>query len=169
MVKQTQFQPDSIPSPPRERRQSGSGVAAGPLRHSVVRGDTFATIAQRYYGSARYDRALWWFNRGTIAVPERLAVGGLVIIPAVEELDPSKIRRMGSSAGPEGSSPRGALPVHVVRSYETLRSIARDRLGNALRADEIIDLNRDRIPDLNRLAPGQRLLLPEDAMPAATR
>jgi nucleoid-associated protein YgaU len=53
--------------------------------------------------------------------------------------------------------------VHVVRRYETLRSIARDRLGNVHRADEIIELNRDRLANPDQLTPGQRLVLPLDA------
>jgi len=73
--------------------------------------------------------------------------------------------------GSPGSSPRSSsarpsrapLPVHVVRRYETLRSIARDRLGDSHRADEIIELNQDRLPETNQLTPGQRLLLPVDA------
>jgi len=75
------------------------------------------------------------------------------------------------------SSPRGASdepapaasrraesgPVHKVRSRETLRSIARDRLGDSRRAEEIYELNRDVIDDPARLAAGQELLLPDDA------
>jgi hypothetical protein len=52
-----------------------------------------------------------------------------------------------------------------MRRYETLRSIVRDSLGDAHRAGEILELNQDRLPDPNRLAPGQQLLLPEGAMP----
>jgi nucleoid-associated protein YgaU len=56
-------------------------------------------------------------------------------------------------------------PVHVVRRYETLRSIARDRLGDARRAAEIIELNQDRLPETGQLATGQLLFLPLDARP----
>jgi len=224
-VTQARWEPDSNPSPPHDERPAGlrpGGVAAGPTRHTVAGGETFATIAQLYYGSARYDKALWWVNRGIIAWPERLTAGDLIVIPHVDQLDASQIRPVrskstkapvpasalspfpisaangeaeltlpGSSearlepehrkvrrdqddaenppprSSPRSSSPesRHTPPVHVVRRYETLRSIARDRLGSSRRADEIIELNQDRLPDTHQLTPGQRLLLPDDARP----
>jgi nucleoid-associated protein YgaU len=54
-------------------------------------------------------------------------------------------------------------PVHKVQPYETLRTIARDRLGSGRRADEILELNRDTIDDPSDLIVGQILELPEDA------
>ncbi|MFI5454611.1 MAG: LysM peptidoglycan-binding domain-containing protein [Isosphaerales bacterium] len=224
-VTQARWEPDSIPRPPRDKRLTElrpGGVVAGPTRHTVARGETFATIAQLYYGSARYDQALWWVNRGIITWPERLTAGDLIVIPHLDQLDPSQIRPVRSNstsapapasapsplstsaangeaglnlpvssdaqiepergtmrrdqddAGnvPPGSSPRStdpkprhAPPVHIVRRYETLRSIARDRLGTSSRADEIIELNQGRLPDTHQLTPGQRLLLPDDARP----
>jgi general secretion pathway protein D len=59
----------------------------------------------------------------------------------------------------------GGYSVHVVRRDETLRSIARDRLGDARRGGEIAELNRDLLGDDPRPVPGQRLLLPADAGP----
>ena len=161
MVTQAKWESESISNPPRkDQRPSGSrprGASAGPKRHTVARGETLAMIAQLYYGSARYDKALQSFNRGLTARPDRLTAGDLIVIPRIDELDPTQ-----SSPG----SSRAPLPVHVVRRYETLRSIARDRLGDSHRVDEIIELNRDRIPETNQLTQGQRLLLPSDATPA---
>jgi nucleoid-associated protein YgaU len=61
------------------------------------------------------------------------------------------------------AAPRRAPPYHIVRRYETLRSIARDRLGDSRRADEIIELNRDRLGESDQLKPGLPLVLPPDA------
>jgi type IV pilus secretin PilQ/predicted competence protein len=63
----------------------------------------------------------------------------------------------------------GGYSVHVVRRDETLRGIARDRLGDARRGGEIAELNRDLLGDDPRPAPGQRLLLPADAGPPSAR
>ena len=57
------------------------------------------------------------------------------------------------------------LPIHKVRPRETLRSIARDRLGDSKRANEIYRLNRSLIDDPSNLVSGQILELPEDAKP----
>ena len=56
-------------------------------------------------------------------------------------------------------------PVYKVRPYDTLRTIARDTLGDARRANEILELNREIIDDPSHLIVGQVLELPEDARP----
>jgi nucleoid-associated protein YgaU len=58
---------------------------------------------------------------------------------------------------------RPSRPVYKVRKNETLRSIARDKLGDSHRADELLDLNRDVIDDPYHLTPGQLIELPDDA------
>ena len=61
---------------------------------------------------------------------------------------------------------RGEIyPVHVVGRFESLRSIARDRLGDARRSAEILALNRDTLRSSDRPVPGQHLRLPRDATP----
>jgi nucleoid-associated protein YgaU len=191
-------------------------VAAGPRRYDVTTGETFPSIARLYYGSERYGAALWQFNRGRFPHPQELRAGDLLVIPTLDELDPSAGRRAQSATGattalaPASSSNEAALalprspefradwvarptgrnrgeadrdparshswadrpargpqpPVQVVRRYETLRSIARDRLGDVHRADEILELNQDRLADPYQLTPGQRLVLPLDAGPS---
>ncbi len=66
------------------------------------------------------------------------------------------------SARPPVSAPV-SRPTYKVRRYDTLRSIARDTLGNPRRADEILEINREIIDDPNHLITGQRIQLPEDA------
>jgi nucleoid-associated protein YgaU len=66
------------------------------------------------------------------------------------------------TARPRGPAPVDR-PVYKVRRHDTLRSIARDVLGDSRRADELYDLNRDVIADPSRLTPGQILELPDDA------
>ena len=60
-------------------------------------------------------------------------------------------------------------PVYKVRQYDTLRSIARDMLGDSHRAGEILDLNRDLIDDPAHLTVGQVLELPDDARTSVRR
>jgi nucleoid-associated protein YgaU len=71
--------------------------------------------------------------------------------------------RRSRSANFDSSNSLESSPVHKVRPNETLRSIARDTLGSARRANEILDLNRDIIDDPSNLIVGQELKLPEDA------
>ncbi len=53
--------------------------------------------------------------------------------------------------------------VYKVQRYDTLRSIARDTLGDPRRASEILELNRNIIDDPTQLISGQFIELPEDA------
>jgi nucleoid-associated protein YgaU len=73
--------------------------------------------------------------------------------------DDSEIRM---AARPRASAPT-SRPVYKVRPYDTLRSIARDTLGDARRAGEILELNRNLIEDPTHLIPGQLIELPDDA------
>ena len=56
-----------------------------------------------------------------------------------------------------------------VRQGETLRSIARDMLGDSHRAGEILDLNRDLIDDPSHLVVGQMIELPDDSRTSVRR
>ena len=60
-------------------------------------------------------------------------------------------------------------PVYKVRRGETLRSVARDMLGDSHRAGEILQLNRDVIDDPTHLTVGQVLELPDDARTSVRR
>ncbi len=69
----------------------------------------------------------------------------------------------------DGSEPATAPPAKArrpsyrVRADETVRTIARDVLGDSRRANEILELNPGVINDPYHLIPGQLLELPEDA------
>jgi nucleoid-associated protein YgaU len=68
-----------------------------------------------------------------------------------------------ASAEPQAEGD-GDYPVHIVGRFESLRSIARDRLGDSKRAAEIQALNRDILRGSDRITPGQYLRLPKDAV-----
>lgn len=59
--------------------------------------------------------------------------------------------------------PRRVTREHTVRPRETLRTIARDRLGDSRREDEIREMNLDQLGEDPDLRPGMRLRLPADA------
>ena len=78
---------------------------------------------------------------------------------------PATARRRATSSRPRprSASDRPRLPRYKIRPQETLRSIARDTLGDSRRAGEILELNREVIDDPNYLTTGQEIELPEDA------
>jgi general secretion pathway protein D len=164
-------------------------VVAGPRRHTIVPGETLPSIARRYYGSDRYAESLGQFNQGRIA-RGGLQPGDLLVIPPREDLsgsggwvEASRARSLSRTPSdgaavvtarspwpgrdqpnePSRSRPRAVY--HVIGPGETPRSIARERLGDAGRAREIIDLNQARLAAEGRWRPGLRILLPPDAEP----
>jgi nucleoid-associated protein YgaU len=193
------------------RLDTGDQVESIP--HVVARGENFFSIAQQYYSSGRFYRALWKANSDQVPAPEKLMVGQTIRIPPPEALDRSLILPPRTAQGPgpgaeaggttqpvrTGTRPSGvalAVPVadpfgdrdrqggktaagalvaapsaadrprllrYRIRPQETLRSIARDVLGDSRRADEILELNRAVIDDPSHLIPGQEIELPEDA------
>jgi nucleoid-associated protein YgaU len=83
------------------------------------------------------------------------AAGSLVMLPLGRPSRPSNLE--------DDPEPQPPTATHVVRPRETLRSIARDRLGDARREGEILDLNLDQLGEDPTLRPGMRLRLPADA------
>jgi nucleoid-associated protein YgaU len=183
------------------------------IPHVVARGENFFSIAQQYYSSGRFYRALWKANSDQVPAPEKLRVGQTIRIPPPEALDRSLILPPRTAPGSDseaagttrpvrtgtrssvvalavpvadpfgnrdrqgGTTTAGAivaapsaadrprLPRYKIRPQETLRSIARDFLGDSRRAGEILELNREVIDDPSHLTPGQEIELPEDARP----
>ncbi len=78
------------------------------------------------------------------------------------ELVPAQEMEPANGGDPTAPAPP-RRPLYKVRPNETLRSIARDTLGDSRRAGELLELNRDVIDDTGRPAPGQVIELPEDA------
>ncbi len=78
-----------------------------PYTHTVRNDENFETIALLYYGSGRYRKALWAANKNTVPAPDGLKVGDRIIIPRVDQLDPTLIEDPPAPApGPPG--PAGA-------------------------------------------------------------
>lgn len=159
-----------------------------PILHRVGSGQNFQTISYYYYATTRYWKALWAANQAVVPAPEQLAVGMTIKVPMVEELDaryvgpetpavqtapePMTIRstpRTGrvvqSRFDPANDPPRrvGKPTYTVRRNGETLRSIARDLLGDVSRAQEIQELNAERLDGSPALRAGFTLRLPDDA------
>jgi nucleoid-associated protein YgaU len=232
--------------------------------HVVERRENYWIISRQYWGSGRYFAALWKANSANHPYIDVLHEGDVIVVPAIEDLNPDYIlppgrkatpeweaslgitRRAGHAPGTGGGDTEAALapapgrtrlasgrgdlparrasrseneddsapqvtasggdrssaykgrsaaaakvfdgdeagddqdarttarprasaaggssrPVYRVRTYDTLRSIARDMLGDSRRANEILELNRGVIDDPGQLVVGQVIELPEDS------
>ncbi len=106
---------------------------AVPRRHVVRQGENFPSIAQDYYGSPRFAKALWWANRTTVAWPRALVAGTRIIIPPLNQLEPSPVEPRANQ--PATSDPR----VQPVRRNPDAGRTPANRPGDSP------DLNSDRM------------------------
>ncbi len=122
--------------------------------------ETLWAVAQDVYGDGRLFRAVYELNRNNIPNPEKLDLGTKLLTPPLEEL----VQNFSNHV------PRDLLPVapsnsiHITAQGDTLFDIARQKLGQASRFNELIELNQGRLPqDISHLAPlsaGMKLDLP---------
>ena len=136
---------------------------------TVKQGDSFWSIAQSRYGDGRFFRALYEQNRLSHPDFENLKAGTQLVLPAVEEmraqhpdLCPSSATEASNAKPTTNSNPDQRL--YETRRGDTLFDIARQRLGQASRYVELMELNRNRLENNltheSTLPVGTQILLP---------
>jgi nucleoid-associated protein YgaU len=147
-----------------------------PRVHVVGYGDNYWSISRQAYGTARYFQVLAEYNRHRISDPRRLRPGMKVLVPTIDvlaarypKLCPARHARTTLASHTGGRhfegffrDPSGS-PLFRVGKTDTLSEIAQKHLGRSSRWIQIYHMNRDRIPDPNRLTIGAELRLPADA------
>ncbi|MEX2119122.1 MAG: LysM peptidoglycan-binding domain-containing protein [Pirellulales bacterium] len=162
--------PKALARSPRLAPEDGSSRTGS---YTVEPNDSFWSISEKVYGSGSYFKALEAHNREQFPDGEQFAAGDTVSVPEVAVLEqtyPKLMPKRRGAAGksrivPAGTALRGGgrVRVYAVQEGDTLFDIARFELGRAARWAEIYELNRDQLgEDLNYLAPGMELVLPDD-------
>lgn len=164
--------PSAVEGQPRNSLMSKAGDEMARIdTYTVVKGDSMWSIAQATYGDGQYFRALFEHNVDRLSGSDRLEPGVVLSTPPLDEL--RKYHESFCPAGDCKSDPNieaeydAAISqrFYVTHADETVFGIARDRLGQASRYLEIIELNEFRLPakvtHLTPLKAGIRLLLPE--------
>jgi nucleoid-associated protein YgaU len=137
-------------------------------------GDTFPTLAQRFYGDASRLATLKRLNEGRADVQP----GERILVP-IFDLDAVQAPAIASAAAPKSDLPKkpdaapaataspAAAPAsaagarfHVVKDGESLWKIAKQELGSGARWNEIYTANRDVLPSPEALHTGQKLRVP---------
>jgi len=142
--------------------------------HVVEQYESFATVAEKYYGSQRLAGLLLKANPH-VQDPRRMKVGTKLRIPPKDEL----MRPPGApKAAPKDKAPPAAEKrsrkdaispptakrapkekVYIVKEDDNFYAIARKVLGSGARWRELHKLNKDVCPDPDRLMPGMKLRL----------
>ena len=140
-----------------KRRESARRRGA----YVISENETLWSIAQAVYDDGRLFRALYDLNKNQIADPNSLEPGTEIKTPPLEEL----VSNWESSVPVDLRPSRVPANVYVTQKGDTVFHVARIRLGQASRFDEILELNRSRLNldthHLTELPPGIPLKLPE--------
>lgn len=130
--------------------------------HRVQSGDSLTSLAETYYGDAKYAGFLAQANP-KLADPNRLRIGMQINIPPL----PANTERIASGGTPAPVSKPNELQTgsekrtYTVKSGDSFYSIAKAQLGNASRWKELLALNNSVVNgDPTSLQPGQKLVLP---------
>lgn len=162
--------------------------------YTVAEGDTWSSLAQRFFQDGRYTRNLHQANDGM----STLVPGGELLVPVFDFVQADAGLQSGTGVAsepvaaqplaaepstpsflPADSNPAAEAPVtpapaggtleYVVASGDTLSGIALAALGSAQKWPELLELNKDKLPKPEALKVGMKLKLPAGAkLPSAS-
>ncbi len=136
-----------------EQPEPATVIPPGFRRYTIRANDTFESIAREQWG----DASLWTVvaRANPLKDPGRLKAGQVIRLP-------NEIGNIqGVAHAPQGDpDPANSERTYVVRSGDTLSSIAQIHLGSSADAARVYELNRDRLTDIHSLRVGQELRLP---------
>jgi nucleoid-associated protein YgaU len=143
--------------------EAGRGRGTGSSRvepnlHVVERGDNFWTISRQYWGSGRYYKALWKANSDKYPDINVLHVNDVIVIPAIEDLDPAYILAPGAG---QTKVARGSRKDDATSPAESATASPRSATANysarrTLRSDTELDLPESADAISNRSRVGRR-------------
>lgn len=144
--------PAADPTPPRP-------IAVVPpefFDHVVKSGETFTSIAEKYYGDPRLAHAIAEAN--PFVSPTSLRPGRTIRVAK----DPNNIqgKPVKPPTKPDETAKPSAQREYVVASGDTLSGIAKRLLGSTRYAEDIYRANRDRLASPDDLRVGQTLRIP---------
>jgi nucleoid-associated protein YgaU len=117
-------------------------------------GDTFAALAQRYYGRAELADRLRTVNEGR--TESNLRPGEKLFVP-----NPAVVAEVLSRRAVAGSPAGGSSGVYVVQKGDVLGTISQKVYGTSKKWRQIFEANQDVLADANSLREGQKLRIPQ--------
>lgn len=187
------LEPQSDPSRPilRESTALRPSFSDNYMVYTAVEGDTWASLAQRFYQDGRYTRNLL---RANDEMPSPTA-GTPILVPVFDEIASEAglqastslsqpLASFTTTAAPVGSlsadaqpltpstgttpAPTGKLLEYEVQSGDTLSDISLAVFGTSTRWKELLEANKDKLSKPESLKVGMKLKIPEGGkLPAA--
>jgi nucleoid-associated protein YgaU len=124
----------------------------------VQPGDTFASLAQAYYGASNHADFLMKANPDVD--PAKMQIGATIRVPALADRNSAKATPVAGAAR-KSASMAAATKTYTVRPGDSFYRIAEEQLGDATRWNELFELIKTVVgTDPSRLKVGQVLSLP---------
>lgn len=121
-------------------------------QHTVRKGETYASISLRYYGTSAHATAISKAN--PLLSPPNLREGRVILVPH----DPRNIQGLPVAKAPSGNDT--VISEYTVEKGDTLSRIAATVYGDSKLAGHIFEANKDQLPDEHSLRIGQKLRIP---------
>jgi nucleoid-associated protein YgaU len=133
-----------------------------PGTYTAVAGDSLTKIAAKVYGSStRANRqAIALANASLKDNPNRIIIGRTYVIPALNGAANAVATNAVAANEPAAAPASDAKYTYVVKSGDTLWSIAREELGDTKTIAAIKELNKDILHGSDRVRPNMKLRLP---------
>ncbi|MBS0196888.1 MAG: LysM peptidoglycan-binding domain-containing protein [Planctomycetes bacterium] len=144
--------------------------------YTVAEGDSAYKIAKQFLGDGMQWKRIVDANPKAFTPNGAVKVGSKLVIPLAETAAPGKAKPSTSKLPPEPVVAKAEAPkpgttnakaaknvknaAYKVQKGDTLSDIARRQLGSPARADEIAELNRGVIKDVDNLPLGLELKIP---------
>lgn len=146
--------PRIVPPPP----ESSSQMVVPPefTKHTVQKGETFETIARKYFGAKARGSII--ANANPMMDPSRLTPGRTVLVPR----DPKNIQGAPAPQRPVAAAD-ATVEEYTVQPGDSLSAIASEVYGDPRLARRIFEANRDQLTSENAIKVGQKLRIPRSA------
>jgi nucleoid-associated protein YgaU len=129
---------------------------SGDTVHTVQQGETLRTICSIYYGDSGLSSAVAQWNRldnpNTIENGQQIALPNRTALIAASFTDPQPSTKTNSSKTTMGK--------YTVKSGDTLSEISQKVMGTSKKTQVLIELNKDVMPNPDRIRPGMILQFP---------
>lgn len=139
--------------------------STGDVVHIVQNGETLRSICLDYYGDSGLAGGVAHWNN--LQNPDAIEIGFFIALPSRASLITGSMTNSPSlrvDSVEENSVQAKTMGTYTVKKGDTLSEIAQKVMGTAKKTQLLIDVNRDVMPNPDRIHPGMVLQFPLQAL-----
>lgn len=150
-----------VDGPPLPNSMIDTANSVGDAVHIVQRGETLRSICLVFYGDSGLAGGVAQWNN--LQNPDAIEIGSAIALPSRASLIASSMTipplpKFNSVT--KNNTPVKTMGTYTVKKGDTLSEIAQKVMGTAKKTQLLIDVNKDVMPNPNRIRPGLVLRFP---------